>query len=69
MENLPAQECERLMRLASRENAKLDATHQPTSQRIAFLDAHPVEGAHITVGPLEQERIEQEMEPLERPDR
>ncbi len=63
--SLPESELERLNRLASRENARLDATHPPTRQRVAFIAAHPVAEAAITVSKKDQELIESELEQLE----
>ncbi|MEH6630940.1 MAG: M48 family metallopeptidase [Halopseudomonas aestusnigri] len=62
---LPESELERLDRLAHRENARLDATHPPTRQRVAFIATHPVAEAAITVSKNNQELIESELERLE----
>ncbi|WP_419905544.1 M48 family metallopeptidase [Kiloniella sp.] len=63
--NLPVSELERLDRLAHRENARLDATHPPTRQRLAFLAAHPVAEASVIVAAEDQSLIEAELEQLE----
>ncbi|WP_157231062.1 M48 family metallopeptidase [Kiloniella laminariae] len=62
---LPKSETERLDRIANQKNARLDATHPPTRQRMAFITAHPIADASITVSKEEQHLIESELEKLE----
>lgn len=64
---LPEQEVERLKRVCELEESKLDASHPPTTFRIAFLENHPQRAAAVVSSGDETTAIDGEMDGLTEP--
>ncbi|RED53866.1 M48 family metallopeptidase [Aestuariispira insulae] len=62
LQNLPACELDRLSRLSQKEDARLDATHPPTCQRIGFIQSHFVDNPTIRIEDEERNAITAEFE-------
>lgn len=63
--DLPEREMERMRRAASLEGARLDSTHPPTAQRIAFLLAHKISEPRVVADQAIMASIDQELQLLE----
>ena len=59
--NLPEREMERVRRAANLEGSRLDSTHPPTAQRIAFLSAHQVDVPRLVADEAVMSRIDGEL--------
>lgn len=65
VERLPESEMERRRRLSLLEDARIDRTHPPTANRVAFLSSHPVETPKFVISTLDAQNIERELMAIE----
>lgn len=65
VEHLPESELERRRRLSMMEDTRLDNTHPPTANRVAFLAAHAVETPTFVISEVDAQKIEQEFMSVE----
>jgi heat shock protein HtpX len=59
---VPAREFDRIGRALRLDQSRLDATHPPTAQRLALLEAHPCPTAEVTCSQSEYDAIYRELD-------